>query len=62
LTFADSFYPESLNTKPTVAGLLTYSPPEAFPSPCKQDSGSDFQEVVKEHTAAGTVQDLHLIP
>jgi hypothetical protein len=45
MTFADRFYPESFITKLTAAGLLTYSPPEAFPSRCERNSGNEFQEV-----------------
>ncbi len=43
-----------------MAGLLTCSFPEPSHPP-QADSGKDFRKL-KELTAAGTVQDLHLIP
>lgn len=55
-----TFYPKVLNLCRAMAGLLTRS----FPEPSRQpeaDSGKDFRKL-KELTAAGTVQDLHLIP
>jgi hypothetical protein len=45
MTFADRFYPESFITTLTVAGLLTYSLSEAFPSCFEQVSGNEFQKV-----------------
>lgn len=44
----------------TLAGLLTYSLFDAFPS-YKKTVAKDFKKS-KELTAAGTVQVLHLIP
>jgi hypothetical protein len=43
-----------------MAGLLTYSLFDAFPS-CNYRQWLDFQKV-QEITAAGTVQVFHLIP
>jgi hypothetical protein len=44
-----------------LAGLLTYPLPEPSHPP-EADSGRSDPEAVYGFTAAGTVQDLHLIP
>ena len=58
-SFYSAFFPESVNSL-IVAGFLTYSSLNAFPSLLR---ASDIVfKVLIELTAAGTVQAFHLIP
>lgn len=45
-----------------MAGLLTYSLFECLPISYKPTVTSRIKKYINELTAAGTVQDLHLIP
>ncbi len=56
----NTFYPKALNLCRAMAGLLTRS----FSEPSRQPrrTVAKNSENKKELTAAGTVQDLHLIP
>ena len=44
------------------AGLLTFSVPGRLPTSEKTGSGQNAREHMMEITAAGTVQDSHLVP
>jgi hypothetical protein len=55
-------YPEAENTDPVMAGLLTYSPGNAFPFPTYPGTVAEVVPGCMEITAAGTVADLHGVP
>jgi hypothetical protein len=55
-----AFSPKAANVH-APAGLLTYSPGFAG-LPIRKDSDAWWRKAKNELTAAGTVQDLHLIP
>jgi hypothetical protein len=54
------FIPEQLT--PDLAGLLTYSLFKRLPIANKKQQWPECLKRIMEITAAGTVQDLHLIP